>query len=165
MQKKPKKVSLKNVLINNSNAATNCIPEKASWLIDSLADVQSLKSKDTSGKWIKSFMHFITPPEVAECLLVGMVNDTYQKPNTKNNTRNQKGEYHIKTAIEGFEQYMPTGMKWNEFLRNAENKKELINLIVKFIKSNKSQQLINSIFTVTTGDKIYRFQEGQEVNE
>ena len=165
MQKKPKKVSLKNVLINNSNAATNCIPEKASWLIDSLADVQSLKSKDTSGKWIKSFMHFITPPEVAECLLVGMVNDTYQKPNPKNNTRNQKGEYHIKTAIEGFEQYMSTGMKWNEFLRNAENKKELINLIVKFIKSNKSQQLINSLFTVTTGDKIYRFQEGQEVNE
>ena len=50
-------------------------------------------------------------------------------------------------------------------LKNAKNKKELINLIVKFIKSNKGQQLINSLFTVTTGDKIYGFQEGQEVNE
>ena len=38
------KASLTNFLINNANA-TNCIPEKASWLIDGLAAVQSLKSK------------------------------------------------------------------------------------------------------------------------
>ena len=61
---------------------------------------------------------------------------------------------------------MPAAMKWNEFLRNAKNKEELINIIVKFIKSNKGRQLINSPFVVTVGSKIYRFQEGQEkVNE
>ena len=32
---------------------------------------------------------------------------------------------------------MPAGMKWNEFLRNAKNKDELINIIVKFIKCYK----------------------------
>ena len=37
---------------------------------------------------------------------------------------------------------------------------------MKFIKSNKGRQLINSPFIVTARDKIYRFQDGQEkVNE
>ena len=57
-------------------------------------------------------------------------------------------------------------MKWNKFLRNAKNKKELININVKFIKSDKLRQLINSPFIVTAGNKIYRFEEGQEkINE
>ena len=37
---------------------------------------------------------------------------------------------------------------------------------MKFIKPNKCWQLVNSPFIVTAGDKIYRFQEGQDkVNE
>ena len=159
-------LSLRNFLSNNSKATTNCIPEKASWLIAGSAGVQSLKSKGTCGEWIESLIHFITPPEVVECLLVGMVKDTYQELSTKNNKRNQRGQDHIITVIEGFEQHIRAGMKWNEFLRNSKNKEELINITVKFIKSNKGWQLINSPFIVTAGNKIYRFQEGQEkVNE
>ena len=63
------------------------------------------------GKWIESLICFITQPEVAVCLLVGMVNDTYRELSFKNNTRNQRGEDHIKTVVEEFEQYMPAGMK------------------------------------------------------
>ena len=38
--------------------------------------------------------------------------------------------------------------------------------MVKFIKSNKGLQLINSPFIVTVWDKIYGFQDGQnKVNE
>ena len=72
------KVSLRNFFINNVNATKNCIPEKASWLKDGLTSVQSLKSKDTFGEWIEKVIRFITPNEVVEYLLVGMVNDTYQ---------------------------------------------------------------------------------------
>ena len=37
---------------------------------------------------------------------------------------------------------------------------------MEFIKSYKGRQLINSLCIVTAGDKIYRFQEGQDkVNE
>ena len=35
------KVSLRSFVINNQNATKKCIPEKASWLIDGLAVVQS----------------------------------------------------------------------------------------------------------------------------
>ena len=124
-------------LINNSNGTTNCIPEKASWVIDGLAAVQSLKSKETYWEWIESLIQFITPHEVVECLLVGMMNDTYQELSTKSNNRNCRGEDHIKTVIEGFEQHMPAGINCNKFLRNAKTKVELINIIVKFMKSNK----------------------------
>ena len=127
------KASLRHFFINNSNATTNCKPQKASWFTDGLAAGQSLKSKDIYGEWIENSICFITPPEAAECLLAGMVNDAYQEQSTKNNTRDKRGEDHIKTVIEGFEQHMPAGMKWNEFLRNAKNKKELINVIMKFI--------------------------------
>ena len=37
-----------------------------------------------------------------------------------------------------------------------------MNIIVNFIKFNKARQLINLPFIVRAGDKIYRFQEGQD---
>ena len=61
------KASLRNFLINNSNATTNCIPEKVSWLIDGLAAAKSLKSKETYWEWIESLIRLITPPEAVEC--------------------------------------------------------------------------------------------------
>ena len=156
------KASLRHFFINNSNATINFKRQKASWLTDGLAAMQSLKSKDIYGEWIENPICFITPPDAAECLLVGIVNDAYQEQSTKNNTQEKRGEGHTKTAIEGFEQHMPAGMKWNEFLRNAKNKEEFINIIMKFIKSNKDRQLINSPFIVTAGEKFYEFQEGQD---
>ena len=73
--------------------------------------MQSLKSKNTYGKSIESLIRIITPPEVVECLLVGMVNDTYQELSTKSNARNQRVKDHIKTVTEGFEPNIPAGMK------------------------------------------------------
>ena len=122
--------------------------------------MQSLKSIDI-GEWTENPICSITSLEPAECLLVGMVNDAYQEQSTKNNTLEKRGEDHIKTVIEIFQQHMPAGMKWNKFLRNAKNK-ELTNILEKFIKSKKGPQLINSSFIVTVGDKIYKFQEGQD---
>ena len=68
-------------------------------LNNGLAAVQSLKSKDTFGEWIENLIRFITPNEVVECLLVGMVNDTYQKLSIKNNTQKQREENHSHKKI------------------------------------------------------------------
>ena len=68
----------------------------------------------------------------------------------------------IKTVI-WYEQHIPA---WNKFFINDKTKEELINITVKFLKSNKGRELINSPYIVTAGDKIYRFQVGQgKVNE
>ena len=102
-----------------------------SWLTDGIAAVQSMKSTKTYGEWIGNLIRLITPPEDEECLLVGMVNYTYQELSTKKKKiRGQRGDCYIKTVTEGFEQHMLAAMKRNKFLRNAKNKKELINIIV-----------------------------------
>ena len=39
---------------------------------------------------MENLIHFITPSEFAECVLVGMVNDAYQELSTKNDTRKRR---------------------------------------------------------------------------
>ena len=41
-----------------------------------MAAVRTLKSKSTYGEWI-GFFQFITPPTIAEVVLIAMVNDSY----------------------------------------------------------------------------------------
>ena len=55
-----------------------------SWLTDGIAAVQSMKSTKTYGEWIENLIRLITPTKDEECLLVGMVNFTYQELSTKN---------------------------------------------------------------------------------
>ena len=100
--------------------------------------------------WKFHTFYYLPPYEVAECLLVGMVNGTYQELSTKNN---------IKSVIERFEQHMPAGMKWNKFLRNGKNEEELTNIIMKFIKYDKGQQLFNSSFFVIAKTKSTDFKK------
>ena len=69
-------------------------------------------------------LKILTPPEAAECLLVGMVNNTYQELSIKNNTKNQRGDDHIKRVIEGFEQHMPAGKRNSNFQEMLKTKKK-----------------------------------------
>ena len=80
----------------------------------------------------------------------------YQKEQPK---AERRGPHKSSHRIEGFEESMQVSIKWNEFLKNAKTKEELINIIAKFIKSNRARQLIYSPFIVITKarDKIYRF--------
>ena len=80
----------------------------------------------------------------------------YQKEQSKAEGRGPHKNSH---RIEGFEESMQVNRKWNEFLKNAKTKEELMNIIAKFIKSNRARQLIYSPFIVITkaGNKIYRF--------
>ena len=117
------KASLRNCLIEQSNSTTRDIPKKASWLINGLAAVQTLIQIN------QSLLRFMTPPDVAEAILVGMVNDTYQELSAKSSTRKRRGEELQRTYIEGIEQQMPTGIKWNEFLRNSKNKEQCTSIV------------------------------------
>ena len=159
------KASFRNFLIQTASASTTQVPKNASWLVDGMAAVQSLKSKETYGEWIEDLIRFITPPDVAECILFGMVNDTYNETSIKSNTRKKRGEEHLKTIIEGFEQHMPAGVKWNEFLRNGDNKNQLIKIILRFILSEEGKKLLRFPFIITSGDDIFRIDNGQQTEK
>ena len=105
------KASLRDIHIQKPNAATREITPKVSWLIDGLAAFQLFIHTETYGGWIESLMHFITSPEVAECSIVGTVTVTNRELNIKNKTQRSRREEHMKIIIQGFEQYMPAGMK------------------------------------------------------
>ena len=99
--------------------------------------------------------YFIAPTEVAQCILVGMVNDTYRELSTKNNTQNMRRATHENN----YRRIWTTNVSWCEMeqiLENAKNKEELIN-IVRFMQSDKGRQLMKVPFIITVGNKIYRF--------
>ena len=130
------KASLRDSHIRKPNAATSEISSTVSWLIDGLAAFQLFISTETYGGWIESLMLFITSPEVAECSLDGTVNITNRELNIKSKTQRSRREMLMKIIIQGFEQYIPGGMKRSELLRIANNNEELINIIVKFMQSD-----------------------------
>ena len=81
-------------------------------------------------------MLFISSPEVAECILDGTVNVTNRELNIKSKTQRSRREMVMKRIMQRFEQYMSGVMKRSELLRIANNNKELINIIVKFMQSD-----------------------------
>ena len=65
------------------------------------------------------------------------MNDTYQVLNTKNNTQKSRRDRHTRNVIEGFEQPIPAGMKWNKFLWNTRTKEEFINILWRLYNLKK----------------------------
>ena len=51
----------------------------------------------------------------------------------KSGIRKTRGEG-ARTHVEGLMQHMPTGMKWQEFLGNSENKEDLITLLFLYVE-------------------------------
>ena len=58
--------------------------------------------------------------------------------------------------MDGLEQSMPSGIKWQEFLRNAENKELLLELITMYVFAENGKRLINTPIVITEGNKNYR---------
>ena len=104
------KASLRNFLNDEASATSKCVPQKAAWFVDGLAAIRSLKPKDTFEEWIDTLLRFITPPDIAEASVIGMINDTYSSYSTKSGTRKRRGDG-TRTHVEGAKQHMPSGMK------------------------------------------------------
>ncbi|MAG85790.1 MAG: hypothetical protein CMB97_00015 [Flavobacteriaceae bacterium] len=152
------KASFRNFLIVQSKSSTNNVPLHAAWFIDGMAAVRSLKSKATYREWIKGLLKFLQPPDELKPCLVGMINDTYQQKSVKAGTRRDRGEAGLASKLEGFEQHMPKGLKWNEFLKNQGNKTELIKLITEYIITEEARSKLTQPFIVTNGCETLKVQ-------
>lgn len=145
---------------DGASATSKVIPQNAAWFVDGLAAIRSLKPKDTFEEWIDVLLRFITPPGVADATLTGMINDTYTKYSTKSGTRKSRGEG-IRTHVEGVKQHMPSGMKWQEFLGNSENKEELISLIFEYIEKLSKNKTLTRPFIFSRGDETFKLVDGK----
>ena len=129
------KVSFRNFHISSAEASHSHIPKNCSWYIDEMSTVRSTKPGKTYLEWFRRFERFILPPIEAEPVAAGIINDTYRDDSLKRGTRKERGESDVKVLIEGFEQHMLQGTKWQEVLTRGDNKEELINLILRYFQS------------------------------
>ena len=104
---------------------------------------------------MERLIEFVEPPKGSEPTVIGFINDTYRKISIKNGTRKSRGEAGRNTYIDGFEQHMPQGIKWNEFLCNRGNKEDRTKLISKYLQTDESRKRITHPVIVTSGEVIY----------
>ena len=96
----------------------------------------------------------MNPPEVGY-VMVCIINDFYLDLSAKSSTRKQRGEATHEVHLEGFDQYMPLGLKWQEFLKHSGTKEGLTEVICKYFKDDPGRKCLKSSFTVTSKGKIY----------
>ena len=130
------------MLISQSNDDEKAIPKVASWFIDGMAAVRTIPPKATYKDWFERLIKFVEPPKGSEPTVIGFINDTYRKISIKHGTRKLRGEAERNKYSDGFEQHMPQGIKWNEFLCNSANKEELTKLISKYLQTDESRKRI-----------------------
>ena len=130
------KASLQRFLVNESQCVKSVPPQNAVWIVDGMAAVRSLKPKPTYRAWMNSLINFITPEVQVNANEVHIVNDSYFEKSVKNETRRKRGEPGPRVHLEGYDQNMLQGAKWQEFLHRNENKNDLIQLLARFLKED-----------------------------
>ena len=101
--------------------------------------VRTIPPKAIYKDWLGRLIVFVKPSKGSEPTVIGFINDTYRKIGIKNRTRKLRSEAGKNTYIDGFEQHMPQGIKWNEFLCNSANKEELTKLISNYLQTDELQ--------------------------
>ena len=81
-----------------------------------------------------SLLKFVTPSARYEADSIALINDVYKEGSIKDGTRDDRGISGPRTFLEGIDQRMLTGTKWDEFLHNKENKTDLISLLFRVFK-------------------------------
>ena len=112
---------------------------------------------------LEKLITFVEPPKDSCPSYVGFINDTYKQISRKNGTRKFRGETGRNIHIDGFEQHMPQGLKWVEFLNNNFNKEELINLISQYLQSDDIRKSFTHPFIVTCGEATYNILSQRQI--
>ena len=88
--------------------------------------------------------------------LLGFIKDTYKVDSIKNMTKQERGTSFTKFNITGFEQNMPQGDTWQEYLNDNGYKDQLIEMIKQYVLKLASGILPRSIpFIITSRENDY----------
>ena len=91
---------------------------------------------------IYSTSAFITPSTKYEPGTIVFCNDVYKEGSVKEGTRTDRGSAGPRTCVDGLEQHMLKGLKWQEFLHHKDNKNDLLHMFCEFLKQPKGRALI-----------------------
>ena len=86
----------------------------------------------------------IFPDSFITMKLLRFINYTYKIDSIKNMARQKRGTSPAKVNITGFEQNMPQGNNWQEFLKDSEYKDPLIEMMRQYVLEFVSGVLLRS---------------------
>ena len=98
----------------------------------------------------------IFPDSFITMKLLRFINYTYKIDSIKNMARQKRGTSSAKVNITGFEQNMPQGNNWQEFLKDSEYKDPLIEMMRQYVLEFVSGVLPRSSpFTIASRENEY----------
>ena len=101
-----------------------------------MAKIRLLKTCQTYNLYLKSFIKFISPPKFLEPIQTEIANDIYKYESAKGNARTKRGIEQQRTVLTSASQNMLQPDAWKSFFNNIDNKTNLINLLVAYIRSD-----------------------------
>ena len=137
MRQRNNKAFLRNFLITEANAIVeNPVIIRSCWFVDGMALIRPLKTFQTCDMYYESFIKFISPPKFLEPIKIEIANDIYKYESAKGNTRTKRGIEQQRTVLTSASQNMLQPDAWKSFFNNIDNKTNLINLLVAYIRSD-----------------------------
>ena len=149
------KAALRNYLIEESESVRENPPHEENWLIDGMAAVKYVPAQQSWGKYAAALLKFCLPASDSKPQQLGIIFDSYSKATMKELTQRRRGTPGRRTRITSSEQDMPKGKDWDSFLRNSENKTELMRFLVDYYKTDAVRSKLKVPLTVTEEDNTW----------
>ena len=153
LRQRNNKALLRNFLITEANAIVeNPDLIRSRWIVDGMALIRLLETCQTYDLYFESFMKFISPPKFLEPIQIEIANDIYKYESAKGNTRTKRGIEQQRTVLTSASQNMLQPDAWKSFFNNIDNKTNLINLLVAYLRSDSFSNQIR-ILVIVNDDK------------
>ena len=117
-----------------------------------MALIRLLKTCQTYDLYLEGFIKFISPPKFLEPIQIEITNGIYKYESAKGNTRLKRWIEQQRTVLTSGSQNVLQPDVWKSFFNNIDNKTNLINLLVAYLRSNSSSNQIR-IPVIVNDDK------------
>ena len=113
-----------------------------------------MQPRKTFKDFITGLIHFATPQkEKPSC--IGIINDTYKAKNVKEGTKQGRSEQGPGVHARGVDKIMLQGKRWEEFLHQGDNKKDLKAIISDFLQSQEGRSKLSCPLVVTSKEHTH----------
>ena len=128
------KCLLRNHLITESNAEVETSPHNASWIVDTMSIIRTMKPEKTFKDFFRKLMNIVSPPSSFQPKRLELVNDVYKNRSIKSMARLKRGENAQRTHVNSIQQNILKGNDWTKCFKNNDNKNDLLHQISEFLK-------------------------------
>ena len=155
LRQRNNKALLRNFLITEANAIVeNPDLIRSRWIVDEMALICPLKACQTYDLYFESFMKFISPPKFLEPVQMGIANGVcgYGGARGGVGTKGGGGMGQQRAVLTSASQNILQPDAWKSFFSNIDNKTNLINLLVAYLRSDSFSNQIR-IPVIVNNDK------------